>query len=214
MNTPVNPGDPYKKIVKHFDRFTEPFISSIRRIGMNVYPPIEGMRVLDIGCGTGTALSLYRKAGCSIYGIDSSPSMLTEARNKLGKSAELLLEDASEIHFPDNFFDLVTCVLALHEMPKGIRSSVLNEMERVSKPAGRILLIDYHPGSMAFPKGWFYKAVTYYFEIAAGREHFKNFRDFSAAGGIPGLIASHNLTFERIETTGGGIMGIYLLCPG
>ncbi len=47
---------------------------------MKVYPPKEGMLVLDVGCGTGTNLSLYHEAGCSVFGIDSSPAMLAEAK--------------------------------------------------------------------------------------------------------------------------------------
>jgi demethylmenaquinone methyltransferase/2-methoxy-6-polyprenyl-1,4-benzoquinol methylase len=138
--------------------------------------------------------------------------MLEEANNKLGGQAELLLGSASEMHYPDEFFDLVTGMLTLHEMPRKIRSQVMNEMVRVLKKEGRILLIDYHPGSIRFPKGWMYKAVIYFFEIAAGREHFKNFRDFLANNGIPGLIDSYKLTMEKTKIVGGGNLGVYLLC--
>lgn len=205
-------ADPYKKSAKKFDILVEPLISALRQIGMKVYPPKEEMLVLDVGCGTGTNLSLYHKAGCSVFGIDSSPSMLEEAKNKLGDNAELLLGSASEMHFPDKFFDLVISMLALHEMPRKIRPQVMNEMVRVLKQEGRILLIDYHPGSISFPKGWTYKAAIYFFEIAAGREHFKNFRDFLANNGIPGLIASHKLAIENTKIVSGGNLGVYLLC--
>ena len=169
-----------------------------------MYPPKEGMVVLDVGCGTGTFLTLYNEAGCSVYGVDSSPSMLEEAKKKLGGNAELILGSASETQFPDKFFDLVTCALAIHEMPRKTRSQVLREMIRVLKQEGRILLIDYHPGPISFPKGWIYKAVTFYFELVAGREHFKNYRDFFASNGIPGLIASFNLTVENTKIISGG----------
>ena len=204
--------DPYKKSAKKYDFFVEPLNTTLRQIGMKVYPPKDGMLVLDVGCGTGTTLSLYHKAGCSVFGIDSSPAMLEEAKKKLGGQAELLLGSASEMHYPDEFFDLVTGMLTLHEMPRKIRPQVMNEMVRVLKKDGRILLIDYHPGSIRFPKGWMYKAVIYFFEIVAGREHFKNFRDFHANNGIPGLIDSYKLTMEKTKIVGGGNLGIYLLC--
>ena len=205
-------SDPYRKSAEKYDTLVEPFITALRQIGMKVYPPREGMLVLDVGCGTGTNLCLYHEAGCRVFGIDSSPAMLEEAKKKLGNQAELLLGSASEIHYPDGFFDLVTGMLTFHEMPRQIRSQAMNEMVRVLKQYGRILLIDYHPGSIHFPKGWVHKAVIYFFEIAAGREHFKNFRDFLANKGIPGLIASHKLSMEKSKIVSGGNLGVYLFC--
>lgn len=207
----MNP-DPYRKSAEKYDTFVEPLINALRQIGMKVYPPSEGMYVLDIGCGTGTNLCLYHEAGCRVFGIDSSPAMLERAKKKLGDRAELLQEDASEINYPDGFFDLVTGTLTFHEMHRQIRSHVANEMVRVLKQNGRILLIDYHPGPIHFPKGWMYKAVIYFFEIAAGLEHFKNFRDFLSNKGIPELIASHKLTMEKSKIVSGGNLGVYLFC--
>jgi len=205
-------ADPYIKLAKNYDFFVKLFTTSLRQIGMKVYPPKEGMLVLDVGCGTGTNLSFYHKAGCSVCGIDSSPAMLEEAKNKLGDQGELLLGSASEMNYPDKCFDLVIGMLTLHEMSREIRSQVMNEMVRVLKKDGRILLIDFHPASIRFPKSWMYKAVIYFYEIAAGREHFKNYRDFIANNGIPGLIGSHKLTMEKTQIVHGGTLGVYLLC--
>ncbi|VGO20589.1 class I SAM-dependent methyltransferase [Pontiella sulfatireligans] len=207
MNT-----DPYANSAKKYDIFIERFATSLRQIGMQVYPPREGMLVLDVGCGTGTNLNLYHKAGCKVFGIDASPAMLEEAKNKLGNQAELRLGSASEMCYPDESFDLVIGMLTLHEMCRDIRLQVMNEMVRVLKREGRILLIDYHPGSIRFPKGWIYKALIYFIEIAAGREHFRNFRDFLANNGMPGLIKSLKLTIKKTEIIGEGNLGAYLLC--
>jgi len=204
-------ADPYRKLAKKYDNFVEPLTTTLRKIGMKVFPPLEGMLVLDVGCGTGTNLNLYHKAGCKVFGIDSSPAMLAEAKNKLGNNAEFLLGNASDMTYPDGSFDLVTGMLTLHEMPAQIRPQVLNEVVRVLKKGGHILLIDYHPGSVRFPDGWIYRAVIYIYEIAAGREHFKNFRNFIANKGIPGLIASHKLRVQKTKIVSGGNLGIYLL---
>ncbi len=205
-------ADPYKKSAKIYDIFVEPFNTALRQIGMKMYPPKKEMLVLDVGCGTGTNLGFYQKAGCRVFGIDLSPAMLEEAENKLNGKADLLLGSASEMHYPNGFFDLVTGMLTLHEMPREMRSQVMNEMVRVVKKEGRILLIDYHPGPTRFPKGWMSKVVIYFFEILAGREHFKNFRDFLDNNGIPGLIGSYKLTMEKTKIVSGGNLGVYLLC--
>lgn len=205
-------ADPYAKSAKKYDIFVERFATSLRQIGMHVYPPREGMRVLDVGCGTGTNLNLYHRSGCRVFGIDASPAMLEEAKNKLGNQAELRLGSASDMPYPDESFDLVIGMLTLHEMRRKIRPQVMNEMARVLKRDGRILLIDYHPGSIRFPKGWMYKALIYLIEIAAGRAHFRNFRDFLANNGIPGLMKSLKLTLEKVEIISEGNVGVYLLC--
>jgi ubiquinone/menaquinone biosynthesis C-methylase UbiE len=203
--------DPYKKSANKYDSFVEPFNRALRQIGLRLHPPTAGMKVLDVGCGTGTTLQLYQKAGCIVSGIDSSPAMLKIAQEKLNNRAELFLGDASEMQYSDDTFDLAIGMLTLHEMPENVRTKVLMEMVRVVKKDGSILIIDFHPGSIRFPKGWFYKAIIYFFEIAAGVEHFKNFRKFIACNGIPGLIESQSLKLEKIKIVGGGSLGIYVV---
>ena len=85
--------DPYKKISKVYDKFIEPPTVVLRKIMLKMFPPKEGMRVLEIGCGTGTNLKLYQKAGCEVYGIDLSPSMLKVASNKLGEQARMATQN-------------------------------------------------------------------------------------------------------------------------
>jgi ubiquinone/menaquinone biosynthesis C-methylase UbiE len=204
-------GDPYAKKAKGYDAFVEPFVSVLRVIGMKMFPLDKGMSVLDVGCGTGTLLKLYQKTGCTIVGIDASPSMLEIARAKLTKRAELHLGDASNLPFPDELFDLTLAMFILHETPASIRSSVIKEAKRVTKRSGRFLAIDYYPGPARFPWGWLYRIVTFFLELLAGREHFQNYRDFMVKGGLQPLIAANGLTIDKKKIVGGGTAGLYLL---
>ena len=203
--------DPYKKSARKYDIFVEPFNRALRQIGMGMYPPVAGMNVLDVGCGTGTTLNHYQKAGCNVFGIDSSPAMLSVSKNKLCGRAELLLGDATKMEYPSDFFDMVIAMLTLHEMPDIVRSKVFDEMIRVLKKEGRILIIDYHPSELEFPKGWMYKSVIYFFEIMAGLEHFNNFRNFIATNGIYRLVETRNVNIEKAKIVSGGNLGIYVL---
>jgi ubiquinone/menaquinone biosynthesis C-methylase UbiE len=203
--------DPYKKIAKTYDRYVEPSIAVIRQIGMKMYPPREGIHVLDVGCGTGTNLMLYHEAGCNVFGIDLSPTMVEVAQKKLGNRAEIRLGDASKMPYSDDSFDLVTGFLTLHEMPSQIRPAVISEMVRVMKHGGRILLIDYHLGPIRFPKGWMYKAIILFFEIMAGREHFRNYRDFLSRNCLPNLISTKNLRVSNEKIVSGGNIALFLL---
>jgi ubiquinone/menaquinone biosynthesis C-methylase UbiE len=203
--------DPYKKIARKYDRYVEPSLALIRQTGIRMYTPIEGMHVLDVGCGTGTNLMLYHEAGCKIFGIDLSPTMVGEAQKKLGDRAEIRLGDASKMPYSDDSFDLVTGIFTLHEMPNQIRPAVINEMVRVMKHGGRILLIDYHLGAIRFPKGWMYKAIILFFEIMAGREHFRNYRDFLSRNCLPNLISTKNLQLLNEKIVSGGNIALFLL---
>jgi len=203
--------DPYKKIAKTYDRYVEPSMAVIRQIGMKIYPPREGIHVLDVGCGTGTNLMLYHEAGCNVFGIDLSPTMVEVAQKKLGDRAEIRLGDASKMPYSDDSFDLVTGFLTLHEMPSQIRPAVISEMVRVMKHGGRILLIDYHLGPIRFPKGWMYKAIILFFEIMAGREHFRNYRDFLSRNCLPNLISTKNLRVSNEKIVSGGNIALFLL---
>ena len=206
--------DPYRFKARLYDAFVEPFSTTVRQIGLKLHPPVNGALILDIGCGTGTNLHLYQKAGCKVCGIDSSPAMLEVARKNLGQHAELRLGDASQMPYPDDMFDLITVMFTLHEMPSQIRADVMSEIFRVMKDDGRVLLIDYHPGPIRFPKGWFYKIIILLFEIAAGKEHYRNYRDFLKKDGLPSLYKSQDLILDNKKIISGGNLGLFLLRQG
>lgn len=47
-------------------------------------------------------------------------------------------------------------------------------------------------------------------ELAAGREHFRNYRDFLAHEGLPGTISSHGLSVETEKVVSAGDMHTYV----
>jgi demethylmenaquinone methyltransferase/2-methoxy-6-polyprenyl-1,4-benzoquinol methylase len=206
-------NDPYKKIAKKYDRYVEPSIGVLRQIGMKMYAPKEGIYVLDVGCGTGTNLMLYHEAGCKVFGIDLSPAMVEVAQKKLGNRANIRVGDASKMPYSDDSFDLVTGLFTLHEMPSEIRPAVISEIARVVRNDGRILLIDYYLGPIRFPKGWMYKAIILFFEIMAGREHFRNYRDFLSRNCLPNLIPTKNFVVLKKKIVTGGNIALFLLTP-
>jgi ubiquinone/menaquinone biosynthesis C-methylase UbiE len=199
-------SDPYRRIARVYDAAVEPFNAALRSYVLKIAKPSAGMKVLEVGCGTGTNLALFAEAGCEVSGMDLSPSMLDLAKKKLGSSADLRLGDASDMGFEDGSFDMAVAFLTLHEMPTAVRSPVVAEMARVTKRDGRLVLVDFHHGPYSFPKGWIYRAVIVPIEIAAGREHFRNHRDFLRRKGLPGLIRGASLSVERQKILGGGTM--------
>lgn len=203
--------DPYRKIAKVYDSLVDPMNAPLRNIARRMHPPTEGKSVLDVGCGTGTTLDMYERAGCEVFGVDLSLSMLEKARMRLGERAHLRHADATEMPFEDDRFDLVVTMFTLHEMSLETRNKVIDEMTRVVNPSGRMLLIDFHGGPYRFPKGWFFKIVFYAMEIGAGREHFRNYRGFMSLQGLNGLIDSRPLTVEESKIVSGGNVALLTL---
>lgn len=204
----------HKNSAEWYDSLIEPLVRAVRTTGLTLFPPNEGMSVLDVGCGTGTHLHLYQEAGCRVFGIDLSLAMLNVAQAKLAGRAGLCLGDAARMPFPDESVDLITAMLALHEMPAPLRSPVVREAKRVMKKDGRFLVIDYHPGPIRFPEGWFSRIIIACIEFMAGREHFGNYRGFMANKGLTPLLADNGLLVDRKGVAGGGTLGLYLLRAG
>lgn len=211
QNSPNCCHDPYRLLAKCYDKLFRHTKEELRAIGLSLFPAERGISVLDVGCGTGFQLEIYRKYHCSLHGIDASPSLLAIARKKLADAADLRLGDAAKMSFADNSFDLVTATMVLHEMTPKTRGRVIDEMRRVLKPDGRIVLIDFHPGSLSPVRGWTTKLLVVLSELATGREHFRNYRLFMRSKGLPGLIADHGLTIEARQTAGGGALAAFLL---
>ena len=199
-------SEPYERFAPIYDLVVEPFNASLRKYVLHIAQPEEGMKVLEVGCGTGANLALFAGKGCAVSGIDLAPPMLEQAKKKLGDEADLRHGDASAMPFDDNSFDLVLAFLTIHEMPAEVRSNVVAEMARVVTTKGRLLFVDFHQGPYSFPKGWIYRSVIVPIEIAAGREHFRNHRDFLSKDGLPGLIKENGLHVEKEKQTGGGTM--------
>ena len=107
----------------------------------------EGCKVLDIASGTGDlALSFARKAGNTgqVWLTDINAAMLDLGRDKLlneGFIVPVAQCDASELPFPDNYFDRVMISFGLRHITD--KEKALKEMKRVLKPGGKLLVLEF-----------------------------------------------------------------------
>lgn len=100
-----------------------------------------GMRMLDVGVGTGlVARQAVEILGDPrmVTGVDPSPGMLQSA--KLPEGVELVEGRAEEIPFPDNSFDFLSMGYALRHISD--LSVAFAEFHRVLKPGGRICMLE------------------------------------------------------------------------
>lgn len=105
---------------------------------------VDGLRVLDVGCGAGALAQGLRRRGAIVTGLDRSEPMLAIARDRLGPSTDLRLGDLRDpLPFDDGDFDLVVASLVLHYLRDW--EPLLRELHRVLVPDGRIIASTHHP---------------------------------------------------------------------
>ncbi|MBZ4021024.1 SAM-dependent methyltransferase [Rhodobacter sp. TJ_12] len=105
----------------------------------------SGGAVLEVGVGTGLALSLYQPH-VEVTGIDLSPDMLEQAqartlRDGLRHVKGLHLMDARTLGFADESFDHVVALHIMSVVPEPDR--VMAEMARVCRPGGTVLITNH-----------------------------------------------------------------------
>lgn len=104
-----------------------------------------GLRVLEMGIGTGLTASLYSREW-SVVGVDLSAAMLLQARKRIGElgldsSVRLVRADGALLPFDDESFDVVLAPYVLSTVPDPI--GVGRELRRVCRPSGRIILVNH-----------------------------------------------------------------------
>ena len=107
----------------------------------------SGQRVLDVGCGTGYfARAITRAVGSTglVIGVDPSEAMVEYARRKVAciSNCEFHLGAAEALPFPVDHFDVVVSSLVMHHLTEDVRPCALEEMRRVLRPEGRILVAE------------------------------------------------------------------------
>jgi ubiquinone/menaquinone biosynthesis C-methylase UbiE len=111
---------------------------------LSLVPERDAGRLLDIGTGTGRVLELLAPRISQGVGVDASKAMLALARSRLARPGlshcSVRLADMYRLPFADATFDLAVMQMVLHyaEDPPG----VLDELGRVLRPDGRLILID------------------------------------------------------------------------
>lgn len=114
----------------------------------------KGLHVLEIGCGMGTDGAQFAQAGADYTGVDLTEAAIELARKRFelsGLRGTFQVEDAENLDFPDDCFDLVYSHGVLHHTPD--TAPAIREIHRVLKPGGRAIVMLYHRGSYNYRIG-------------------------------------------------------------
>lgn len=104
----------------------------------------DGATLVEVGTGTGGLLMDLAARADTVIGVDHSPAMLAEARQRLADSGatgiDLRLGEMTHLPLPDGSAGCVLLNMVLHHAPDP--PEVLAEIRRVLQPGGLLLIAD------------------------------------------------------------------------
>ncbi|WP_257347072.1 class I SAM-dependent methyltransferase [Pseudalkalibacillus decolorationis] len=140
--------DAFQKLADYYFRNVDekPANADYERPGtLSLLPDVDGLRVLDAGCGTGWYTKWLDDKGAKVTSIDFSPNMIELTKQRVGEEAVVFQANLSEPipQISSNSFDLVVSPLTLHyiknwEIP-------FSEFNRVLRDKGRLVFSVHHP---------------------------------------------------------------------
>jgi ubiquinone/menaquinone biosynthesis C-methylase UbiE len=107
----------------------------------SVLPSLAGIRILDVGCGSGGLARLLVEEGAEVTGVDPNPQALTAARTRV-PAARFEEASAEALPFEDAAFDVVLVVNALHHVPLDAMDRAVAEAARVARPGGWLIVLE------------------------------------------------------------------------
>ncbi len=148
----VSPKDGYRLVSRVYDAEPNPILPLEQRFLERLLPPIDGLDIVDLGCGTGRWLArLAAKSPRSLVGVDFSIEMLCQAKRKLGNAANLVLADCASLPFPRSSANLILCSFVTSYLED--LHAFAQQARRLLRSDGSIFLTDLHPETTA-ALGW------------------------------------------------------------
>lgn len=188
MREPV--AGSYDEWAAHYPPSAHNVLMEVEQAAMvSLLPSVNGLTVLDAGCGSGRYLALMAKIGARrVIGVDSSSAMLAHARDV---STELMHANVRALPFRSETIDIVVCGLVMPDEPN--LRSLLTELARVMRRGGVLLYSTLHP--------------------RGAKERWK--RTFQTARGLRELPAYwHSIAEHEQECAAAGLRIDALLQPG
>lgn len=110
---------------------------------MRIVAPEKGVKILDVGCGTGVFARAFSEDGACVTGVDLGKELIDIAREK-SKDIEYVVASADNLSaIKDGEYDIATIVLAIQNMKN--LDKVVEEVSKKIKSGGRFVMVLNHP---------------------------------------------------------------------
>jgi len=195
----------YGFTAKIYDHIFYLALKPIRIAVMNELLKYKEKIILDLCCGTGNQIKLLSKYGFrNLYCLDISDSML-EIAKRSNSSIKIYNEDATKTNFDDASFDVVIISFAIHEKDRNTQQALLNEAYRIIKKDGFMLVVDYVFDNKTTKFG---RILISIIERIAGREHYRNFKNYIQNKGLSSLIKKYKFKLIKYNRMSSGTVTI------
>ncbi len=184
--------DEYKS-AKYYDKFLHLFVWRIRKKILQIVIFNKYKTILDVCCGTGNQLKLLKKHGIEGSGVDLSKAMLEIAESGNIK-VNCYEQDAEKINFSNESFDMTMTTFALHEKSNSSAKKILNEMIRLTKINGHLIIVDF---SIDDKTSFLSRKGINFIESRASSDHYKHYKEYVADNGLNALL--NGLPLKEIE---------------
>ena len=132
-------------VADHWDRIRRQYEHPDLQNGVLAALVPPGLRVADVGTGTGAMLPVLATAADEVVAVDNSEAMLLRARRLCRdagyRNVRFELADVGALPFGDGELDAVTCSMVLHHVARPL--AALRELARVVRPGGQLALLDF-----------------------------------------------------------------------
>jgi len=151
--------------------------------------PRAGERILDVGCGPGQLTQKISESGAEVVGLDSSASMIGQARQNF-PDLRFVLQDSATMTF-DNEFDAVFSNAALHWMLDP--GAVVRAVSKALKPGGRFVAEMGGKGNIQTIVSAIHEVVKRYLPLPASRQYYPSVSEYAA------ILESHKLEVRMAQ---------------
>jgi len=123
------------------------YFAEMRVKMLQAYEKNESLKVLDLGCGDGVSELFMQQyfSNWQIEGIDVSKESIEMAKQQQLSNSGFAVYDGIHIPFDSNSFDVVFIAGVLHHVAFNLHAAMLNEIHRVLKPGGRLIIYEHNP---------------------------------------------------------------------
>jgi len=217
----------FTAVAKHYD-----LINDIQSFGLHrswkqrviqVASVQPGDHTLDICSGTGDLAIGLAQRGAETVGLDFNSEMLRIARNKLENlrpplatpALRFIQGDALRLPFAENSFEIVTIGYGLRNLASW--EAGLEEMKRVAKPGGRLLVLEFGKPDNPLWRGFYFSYLRFFLPVlgrlvcgdaAAYAYILESLKHYPGQKGVAAKMVEMRLEQVRIINLLGGAMSI------
>lgn len=133
--------DAYNAIADHFSQTRSGQWEAVRFAIEQYISPAD--TVLDLGCGNGRVADLVQKIKANYIGMDISEGLIAHAK-RLHPGLPFYVGNMLDTGFENASMDHVLLIASFHHLPAEERRAGLEEIKRITKPGGTIIMTNWN----------------------------------------------------------------------